>query len=260
MSAISLFLHSTGTGPFIWANVSPEIVGGTTKVAPTHLGYPPNEPIARGTVVTARDDAAEVLRVLPAAGDVHVYAHSYGGVVAFELLRELGPRVRSLFLYEPVMFGALSNDRGDPATDPEAIAEADAMLSQRWFLEDDQKGGTDPWLEMFIDYWNRPGSWSRMPAHLQSYARASGWKMFQEVRACFFGIQSFGEVSFRDTPTTLAVGERTTKSSRAMTKALARLNPDAHLVEVPKVGHMAPLTHPLVVNEPMLEHARRVSR
>ncbi len=257
MSAISLFLHSTGTGPFIWGSVAPEVFAGTEKVAPTHLGYPPNASLSRGAVCHASDDAREVMRGLPSDGDVHLFAHSYGGIVAFELLRELRGRVRSLFLYEPVMFGALTSDgRRDPDTDPEALLEADAMLAETWFLNDDERGGTDPWLEMFIDYWNRPGSWARMPGHLQAYARAAGWKMYQEVRACFYDIASFDEPSFADVYTTLAVGERTTKSSRAMTRALARRNPSARLVEVPKVGHMGPLTHPLVVNEPMLEHVR----
>ncbi|MBL8739940.1 MAG: alpha/beta hydrolase [Myxococcales bacterium] len=258
MRAISLFLHSTGTGPFIWDHVAPEVHAGTDKLAPTHLGYPPNASLVRGTVVSAADDAREVLRAIPDdASDIHLFAHSYGGVVAFELLGALAGRVRSLFLYEPVMFGALANDgRHDPETDPDALREADTMLAQSWFLDDDEKGGTDPWLEMFIDYWNRPGSWSRMPGHLQDYARAAGWKMYQEVRACFYGMQSFDEPVLGDVFTTLAVGERTTKSSRAMTLALARRNPRARLVEVPKVGHMAPLTQPLVVNEPMREHAR----
>lgn len=262
MSAVSLFLHSTGTGPFIWDRVAPEVLAGTRKIAPTHLGYPPNDSLRRGTVCKAIDDAREVLRALPSdADEIHLFAHSYGCVVAFELLGELGDRVRSQFLFEPVMFGALTSDgRRDPAADPEALVEADAMLAQTWFLNDDEKGGTDPWLEMFIDYWNRPGSWSRMPEPLQAYARAAGWKMYQEVRACFYDIASFDEPAFGNTFTTLAVGERTTKSSRAMTLALSRRNPSARLVEVPKVGHMGPLTHPLVVNEPMLEHVRQRAR
>ena len=104
MSAISLFLHSTGTGPFIWGNVAPEVVAGTEKIAPTHLGYPPNESLPRGTRCDAGDDAREVLRAIPSdASEIHLFAHSYGGVVAFELLRQLQGRVRSLFVYEPVM-------------------------------------------------------------------------------------------------------------------------------------------------------------
>ena len=49
MTTFSLFLHSTGTGPFMWNNVAEEVVAGTTKLTPTHLGYPPNDPLPRLT-------------------------------------------------------------------------------------------------------------------------------------------------------------------------------------------------------------------
>jgi pimeloyl-ACP methyl ester carboxylesterase len=166
-----------------------------------------------------------------------------------------------MLLYEPVLFGALAKDGAtDPEIDAGAMADARTMIEHPWFLTDDPRVGTDPWLEVFIDYWNRPGAWSRMPEHLKGYARSAGWKMYQEVRTCFFGIDSFSAVSFGDVPTTLVMGEHSPRASRAMSRALARKNPAARLVEVAKTGHMGPLTHPHLVNEPMLEHARATRR
>jgi pimeloyl-ACP methyl ester carboxylesterase len=50
----------------------------------------------------ASADAREVMKAIPDdAKDIHVYAHSYGGVVALDLLPRLAGRVRSMFLYEP---------------------------------------------------------------------------------------------------------------------------------------------------------------
>ena len=223
MTTISLFLHSTGTGPFLWESVSPDVVAGTTKIAPAHLGYPPNDLLPRGQTCDARADARRVMREIPEhARDIHVFAHSYGGVVALELVPLLAGRVRSMFLYEPVMFGALAHDGAtDAEIDPGAIEDARSMLEHPWFLTDDAKGGSDPWLEMFIDYWNKPGSWSRIPEHIQSYSRMTGWKMYQEVRACFFGIESFADVHLGDVPTTLVMGERSPRAS-ARWHALSR--------------------------------------
>jgi pimeloyl-ACP methyl ester carboxylesterase len=207
--------------------------------------------------VTAVDDAENALAAIGAEVEaVDVYAHSYGGLVAIRLLPMLGARVRSLFLAEPVVFGALANDAG---ADADAAREARTFLSHPWFLDDDARAGSDEWLEMFIDYWNRPGSWSRLPADMQAYSRAASWKMVQEVRSCFHDIASFDDVRLPDVPTTFVMGERSTPASRAMTKTLAARHPEAALVELPRTGHMAPLTHPAVVHEAMLVHRARVS-
>jgi len=112
-SAVSVFVHSTGTGPFLWDRIPETVLGGTPKIAPANVGYPPNAPLARGTTTSAKEDAALVLAAIPdTASAVHLYAHSYGGYVALELLSLLGARVASLFLYEPVLFGALAREEG----------------------------------------------------------------------------------------------------------------------------------------------------
>lgn len=238
----------------LWAGVGPEIVGGLHAVAPANLGYAPNPPVARGTVVTADDDAAEVLRAVPPdAGRVHLVGHSYGGTVALLVTEQLGSRVASLFLYEPVLFGALRRDGGQP----DAAAEAQSFTEHPWFLTDDARGGTDAWLEIFVDYWNRKGSWSRMPAPMREHSLASGWKMYQEVRACFGDGRSFDAWRF-DAPTTIAMGTRSPAASRAMAHGLARDRANASLVEIADVGHMAPLTNPAPVHAELRRHFERV--
>jgi pimeloyl-ACP methyl ester carboxylesterase len=256
-SAVSLFLHSTGTGPFLWDGVPAEVTAGTTRLAPTNLGYPPHPPVTRGTRVTAQDDAENALSAIgPEVRAVDVYAHSYGGLVAIRLLPMLGARVRSLFLAEPVVFGALAHDAD---ADADAAREARTFLAHPWFLDDDARAGSDEWLETFIDYWNRPGSWSRLPPDMQAYSRAASWKMVQEVRSCFHDVGSFDEVRLPDVPTTLVMGERSTPASRAMTKTQAARHPKATLVELPRAGHMAPLTHSALLHEAMLAHRARLS-
>jgi pimeloyl-ACP methyl ester carboxylesterase len=256
MSTLSLFLHSTGTTPAMWSGVPDEVVAGTRKLTPSHLGYPPNPPLARGESGGAAADARHVLGTIPEdAGAIHLHAHSYGGLVALALIPALRGRVRSLFLYEPVLFGALAHD---PLADPEVAAEARAFIAHPWFATDVEKGGTEPWLEMFIDYWNRPGSWARMPEEQRDEIRRLGWKMFQEVRACFFENQSFSALPIDGVPCTVVRGERSPRASREMAAAVARAHPHVRLVDLPKTGHMAPLTHPALVHEALIEHARRI--
>lgn len=257
MSATSIFLHSTGTTPAMWANVPEAVFAGTSKLTPLHIGYSSKAPLARGTTVSGADEAAKIMTGLPAEGDVHLYGHSYGGVVALHLFAALGARVKSLFLYEPVMFGALMNDGAD--LPEEAHAEMHRLREGApWFLDDAERGGGDAWMEVFIDYWNRPGTWRRLPDEQRAWTLGVGWKMYQEVRACFLEVTRFDAFPLSTVPTTIAMGERSPKASRAMAQGLVRANPGVRLVELAGAGHMAPITHAAKVGELMVEHAVRL--
>lgn len=255
-NAVSVFIHSTGTGPFLWECVPSEVLGEMPKITPPNIGYPPAAPLARGTKATAADDARAVLGHIPdGATSIHLYAHSYGGLVALELLPVLGERVASLFLYEPVLFGAL---RRETDAAPAALAEARYFEENAWFVDDETRAGSEEWLTAFIDYWNQPGAFQRMPEPMQKHSRALGWKMFQEVRACFYEATSFDRYRL-PAHTTLARGDRSPHASRAMVDALAKRNAHARVVDLPKTGHMALLTHPSLVAEAMVAHAAAVS-
>ncbi len=251
----TLFLHSTGTGPFMWDTVPDDVVAEGARVMPANLGYPPFEVLERGVKVTLADDAAHVERQLP-EGDFHVVAHSYGGLLALELAERLGARVRSMFLVEPVLFGALAKDETADAT---AVAQAKEFLAHPWFLHDDAQGGTEPWLEHFIDFWNRPGSWARLPELMRHHNLQVGWKMFQEVRAVFFDARTFEARVLPPVPVTLVRGERSPVGSREMVTSLARRAPNAQVVELAGTGHMAPLTHAAKVHEALRAHLARVA-
>lgn len=262
MTDVTLFLHSTGTTPALWASVPEDITAGTQVLAPANLGYAPNPPLARGTACTLDDEVAHIARALdtaatPDAG-VHLVAHSYGGLVALKLAAQLGARVRSLFLYEPVLFGSLLRaSELHPTIDATARAEAQAFATHPWFLTDDTRMGTAEWLETFIDYWNRPGSWARMPEAQRMETESLGWKMAQEVRGIFVDPPDFAAYA-HPAPTTLVLGGRTTAASRATTHALAAAAfPHAVLVELPKAGHMGPLTHPADVHDALRQHVAR---
>ncbi len=248
---VVVFIHSTGTGPFLWQSVPDAAVGARATLFPANIGYGPNGLVERGRTVTVREEVAHVLAAIPDdERRVHLVAHSYGGLVALHAMPLLADRLASAFLFEPVVFGGLA--RASDA-DPAAVAQAREFAAHPWFLTDAERGGRDEWLEMFIDYWNRPGSWAKLPAPMRELSLAVGWKMFQEVRACFLDETPFS--SFRLTvPTTMALGDRTTVASRAMSQGLARSHSNVALVEIGGVGHMAPLTHPARVHEALAQH------
>ena len=249
-----VFIHSTGTAPFMWDSVPEELVPPAQRVQPANLGYPPYELVPRGQKTTLAQEAAHVLTQLPAEGELDLVAHSYGGLVALELLPALKARVRSMLFFEPVLFGALlKDDTADSAT----LERARGFLANPWFLTDDEKGGTEAWLELFIDYWNRPGSWARMPELMRHHNQQVGWKMYQEVRSVFFEAKTFEERPLPNVPVTLVFGERSPVEAREIVKSYQRRHPWVRTVELAGTGHMAPLTHPAKVHEALAEHLRR---
>jgi pimeloyl-ACP methyl ester carboxylesterase len=251
-----LFIHSTGTGPMLWAGVPESALGGRRRLLPANIGYAPNAPVERDQRLTAGDDAGEVARAVPAEIErIHLVAHSYGALVGLHLIPSLASRLASVFFFEPVVFGALARSTD---ADAEAVAHARSFLAHPWFLHDEERGGREAWLEMFIDYWNRPGSWAKMPVALRDQSLALGWKMFQEVRACFFDETPF-EAWDLPVPTTIAYGKHTTIGSRAMSHGLAAARSNVSLVEIEGVGHMAPLTHPARVHQELSRHLARAS-
>lgn len=256
-----LFIHSIGTSPTMWTSVPSNAIGGREAICPANLGYPPHDPLTRGAESTAADEAAHLFAVLAdKPGAVHIVAHSYGATVALAMAEfpEWRNRLASMVLFEPVIFGSLAQDQDGEATavDPEAVVSA-RVFANHPVLSDADKGGGAEWLEAFIDYWNRPGAWLRMPEAMKQQSLALGWKMYQEVRACFGADKPFRDYRL-DVPTTLIMGARTTNHSRTMTHALARAHAKP-VVELPGTWHMAPLTHPALVHAAIAEHFAKLT-
>lgn len=234
MSGVVLFVHSTGTGPAMWSGLARALPAGFEVRTPSLHGYPPNPLAERGRGYTAEEDAELLVEsVKDVTGPLHVVAHSYGGLVAYKLARKRP--VASFWLFEPVLFGAL---RQEPQMDPEAKKEVSFFFDTPSFLEDQEAGGRDAWLEVFVDYWNKPGSFARMPAPMKDAMRAWGWKMFQEVRGTALDPDRF-EAYRTNIPTTIVTGEKTTPSARAMAHALADQDPNVRLEVVPGATHMS---------------------
>lgn len=224
----------------MWRFIPEAVLPKANRVTVTNLGYPPLSLIPRGQRMSLAQDRDNLLAQVPKEGELDIVSHSYGGLLALDAMQSLQGRIRSVYLYEPVMFGALANEA---SADAEAVQQARAFLEHPWFLRDDAIGGTEQWLEYFIDYWNRPGSFQRMQGPPRELTLAVGWKMYEEVRSVFFSNASFDERPLPKVPVTLVFGERTTQGAKATIEALQRHHPWAKLVKVEGTGHMGPLTH-----------------
>jgi pimeloyl-ACP methyl ester carboxylesterase len=251
VSSTVAFIHSTGLGPFMWEPYL-ACVEHSAVVTPYNLGYHPDQPLERPGVAGLADDAEHLRRSLLARGPVHLVAHSWGATVALELARTRAIDVRSLWLFEPVLFGALASevDRLDTQT----ATELRATLANFRSLGADQ-AGSDDWLRAFIDYWNGDGAWGRMSERARQATRRVGWKMYQEVRSTIEETHSFDAYRF-DIPVTLVTGGRSQRAARAMVLALAQRMPRAHVHDVAALGHMGVVDDPSTVVRLLQDHLK----
>jgi pimeloyl-ACP methyl ester carboxylesterase len=255
MSEVALFIHSTATGPFMWAPMVGDCPEGVTPIAPTNRGYAMTDVLPRGTHISIQDEVAHIKSHIPeGTTGVHLIAHSYGGCVALALAADGTVPVRSMCLYEPVLFASLKAELD--ALPADVAAQVKQLYEDPDFLLNQDTGGDDNWIERFIDYWNQPGMWAAMPDKAKTLTRMVGWKMFQEVRMVSEEALPFDQYQTA-VPLTLIQGEHTTLPAKAMVRRLAEQNPHAQVHTLDGQGHMALVTAPQSVRPLLADHWKR---
>jgi pimeloyl-ACP methyl ester carboxylesterase len=167
----------------------------------------------------------------------HLVAHSYGGRVGLGAALRQPARIRSLALFEPTCFGVLRS-----TGDQQAIAELEDYDVDGRFLADDF-GGSEAWVERFVDYWSGPGTFAQFdPTERERWLR-SRRKMFEEVRET--ALDDIPHTTYVEVlghlPSLLLSGATSTRAGRRCCEVLAEVMPHGRHIELPDVGHMAPV-------------------
>ena len=192
---------------------------------------------------TLSDEVALLEPVLARAGDPFtLVGHSYGGAVALIAALKHRKRVRAMALYEPTLF-ALLDAESPPPNDADgicaAVARAVAALDA---------GDADAAAAHFIDYWMGKGSWSGMPEARRGPIAASIRSIRSWSRALLREPTPLSAFAAVDMPVLYLTGKNSPASSRGVARILRRELPRVEFVELDGLGHMAPVTHPDVVN------------
>lgn len=176
-----------------------------------------------------------------AASPVHLVGHSFGGSVALKVASVLGPLVGNLILFEPNPFNLLKQEGR-----PRAFLESQA-------LRDHVKcfGSLGDWpkvAERFADYWLGDGSWNTMSEKRRGAFVDSLQPNFHEWDAVMEEEATVDEWK-RLTARTLLVSDAATRRPiREIAEIFAKACPHWTFRTVPVGGHMAPLTHPDLIN------------
>jgi pimeloyl-ACP methyl ester carboxylesterase len=203
------------------------------------IGYGGSDdwPRARAPFTTDYDvDVVQSLMQL-CSEPMHVVGHSYGGRLALLAGLRRPERLRSLSLFEPTCFGVLRSS-GDTL----AVAELEAYDRDQPFL-DEGFGGSEAWVERFVDYWSGPGAFAELDDEQRAMWLRARLKMFEEVRET--ALDSVPHQTYVDAlghvPLLLLSGALSTLAGRRCCEILAEVMPNARHVELADVGHMAPV-------------------
>lgn len=247
----SVFFREAGAGPGVvclhanastsgqWRALMDLLAPKFHVLAPDLYGAGKSPPRPRNAGL--REEAGFLEPVFQAAGDPFaLVAHSYSGALALVAAALHPKRVRAMALYEPNLFALVERESPrDVDGIRNAVKAAVAALDG---------GDTMNAARIFIDFWMGAGSFDRMPEKNKppiaaAVADVQAWKdaLFDEPTP----LSAFAAL---DIPVLLLVGKRSPLSSRAVADRLAQTLPRVERVDLDGLGHMAPVTHPDVVN------------
>jgi pimeloyl-ACP methyl ester carboxylesterase len=229
-------LHSSGSSSAQFRDLTARLARGNRVIAPDFLGHGRSPKATSAAASIFDEDAEQVAAIAAAHGGAHLVGHSYGGAVALRVALAHPQLVRSLVLYEPVVFGAL------------VLRAEHAPLWQ----EITQTGRAIVWqtrmsrplaaARRFVDYWSGNGSWLALGTARQT-AIALRMPAVADQFEALFGWQPLAALRRLQAPVLLMHGERTRRVTQAIVAQLAGRLPRLIQWRIRGAGHMGPVTH-----------------
>jgi pimeloyl-ACP methyl ester carboxylesterase len=238
-----ILVHSSVAGARQWRRLMDDLQDRFRVRAVNLFGYGKTPAWPGDQSQTLEDQARLIEAALPAvAEEVYLVGHSFGGSVAMKAAALLGSRVKKLVLLETNPFYLLKQ-AGYMAAFAEAMALRDCIK---------QFGARGEWeiaAERFADYWNGPGAWrDTSPDRRTAFAKAIQPNFF-EWDAVMDETTSAQQWAALLPPATLVVHDpKTVLPICKIVDILRATDSQWTFSEVPGGGHMAPLTHPELIN------------
>jgi pimeloyl-ACP methyl ester carboxylesterase len=158
------------------------------------------------------------------------------------LAKRLGDRVEKLVLLEPNPFYLLRDDGRDAA-----YAEITSIAND--VRDRSDAGDVEKAARNFGDYWSEPGYWDSLHENLRASFIANLRNNYYEWEAVLEGDVTLEGWREALPERTLVISARDTKRTISEIVELMReACPGWSYVQLPEGGHMAPISHPQLVN------------
>lgn len=238
-----VLIHAGGANSGQWRPLMERLAGRFRTLACDMSGAGKSPAFPRDGLYTLDEEVRFLDPVFEAAGEAfHLVGHSYGGAVALKAALRHRMRLRSLVLFEPVLFSLLlaAAPRSEAAREIVGVAKSTTRLAER--------GESEASAREFVDYWFEPGRWASLREESRAPVRAAMSRAGARWRALLEDPAELRDFRNLDARTLLLVAQNSRAPARAVSDLLSRTLPNARSVEVPGVGHMAPLVDPGEIN------------
>ena len=242
-------LHSSTGSSAQWRDLQGALAQRWEVLSPDLYGHGRSPAWPEDVASTLHVDADAVAALAGIASrPVHLVGHSYGGAVALRIALRHPQRVRSLTLYEPVVFGMLKElAPADPALgEIEEVAASVASLVRAGCLGDAGR--------VFCGYWGGARAWGQMTDEQRQAVAMRMPAVPRHFDACFGARWDARLLQHLRMPVLLMHGSATRASARRVADLLAGALPQVQRVEFGGAGHLGPLTHRETVTRWMLTH------
>ena len=238
-------LHSSASSSGQWRTLMDRLSDGFRVIAVDLYGYGKSPAWPEERQMYMDDELSLLEPVFRSAGDAfHLVGHSYGGAVALKGALKDPRRLKSLVLYEPVLFSVLA------AANPNSPATREIQAVRDDTIRAVTLGNPEYAAERFVDYWLGPGSFSGMPeARRSAVANSIRKKGKAEWHAVFHEPTPLPAFAAVDVPALFLTGSESPASTRHVARLLCGVLPRVTVIEFEGLGHMGPVTHPERVNE-----------
>jgi pimeloyl-ACP methyl ester carboxylesterase len=242
-------LHSSGASSRQWLPLA-DVLGDTCHViAPDLFGHAKAPAWTGAPQHVFAADVERVARVL-AGGAAHLVGHSYGGAVALHVALRYPERVRSVTVYEPVLFRLL---RDFAPRSREACEAADVGLGVH---RDLAAGLADVAARRFVDFWSGSGTFAALP----DMQRQSIAKRMPTIAAHFAALwcddTRLKRYAGLRMPVAFMMGKHTKAATRRIVELLRSAIAHATYEPMSAMGHMGPVTHPHIVAQRLAAQIR----
>ncbi len=247
-----ILLHSSSSHSGQFRDLTIALSGEFRVLAPDLHGYGRSDPLPDDGAPWWQHDVEIVHALLDIAGPAHLVGHSLGGAAAFCAAKG-EPRVKSLTVFEPVLFMLLAEAR-DPSIDEAQVIAAN--VSDR-LIHGDAVGAA----QAFTDFWSGEGAYESLPEPTREYVTDTVGRVhtdFEGVLKRFDGGPVLADAEALVMPALCLRGGESREGARAIVALLARTIPSAEFKTFPGVGHMGPVTHPDEINPVIVDFIRRV--